>query len=508
MLVCALGSAQVTAFEAKVRIDHAHQCQFREMKSLGHQLRADNHVDCAALCLRDKLRRAVGAAQSIAGDQSHAGFGQQFFYLVRNPLHPRTAGHHAVRLAAIRAGVGRSGIVPAVMAGETLGETMFDQPCAAIGALEAVSAIAAQGQRSIAATVEKQQRLLALFQPVSQCIGQPRGEPFATLRLLLGQIEQLDIGHLRAAEPAGQLQLAVNAALGHLQAFQRGCGAGQHHRDFLEVSPHHRHVAGVVTHTVVLFEADLVRFVHYDQAQIGVGQEQRGACADHDLRLACSNRAPRPPPLGRFQTGMPYYGLCTEAILEAAQERFGQGDFRQQDQHLPVCTQSGSERFEIGFGLARSGDPVEQYGGEGAGLHSLYQFIRHLALIVRQYRLCMVGIGPWVGAVDIHYHRFQHTLIDQPAQHPVRHACNLRQFADRCLLTLQPFHRPFALRSRAFGHSARQTVFGHRRRTAHRTAAGQHHARHRAHRSAVIFRRPFDQTAQFGAQRRYRNNFQ
>ena len=140
-------------------------------------------------------------------------------------------------------------------------------------ALEAIAAVPAQRQRGVAAPVEEQQRLLAALHPRKQLARKAGREPAAPLGRLLGQVEQADRGQRRAAEAAGQVELPVGADLGHVQAFECGGSTGKYHRYPLEVAAHHRDIARVITHAVVLLEAYLVRFVDDDQAELGVGQE-------------------------------------------------------------------------------------------------------------------------------------------------------------------------------------------------------------------------------------------
>ena len=49
---------------------------------------------------------------------------------------------------------------------------------------------------------------------------------------------------------------------------------------------HHRHVAGVIMRAFVLLVGLVVLLIDDDEPEIGVGQKQRRARADHDLRLA------------------------------------------------------------------------------------------------------------------------------------------------------------------------------------------------------------------------------
>jgi hypothetical protein len=298
-----------------------------------------------------------------------------------DPFDPGAAGDEAVGFAAFGAGLGGGRLVPAMVAGEPVGEAVFDQPCAAIGALVAKAAIAAQRQRGIAAPVEEQQRLFAALQTFLHPIDQPLRQPHALRRLLLGQVDRLDRGHLRPSIAARQVDLRVDSAFGHLQAFERGGGAGEHHGHLLEMPAHHRNVARIVAHALFLLEAGLMRFVDHDQAEPCEGQEQRRSRADHHLRAAFGYGAVGASALGRFERGMPQHRRRAEPLLEAVEEVFGQRDFGQQDQHLPPHPQRLGDGFEIGFGLARSCHPVEQEGGKFRLAHRAGEDVRRLALL-------------------------------------------------------------------------------------------------------------------------------
>ena len=108
------------------------------------------------------------------------------------------------------------------------------------------------------------------------------------------------------------------------------------------MAAHHRGVAGVILDAVFLLEAGLVGLVDDDQAELGIGQEQRRARADHDLRLAAGDPAPGAAPLRRAQVAVPGDGRAAEARLEALEERLGERDFGQQDQRLPALAQASA----------------------------------------------------------------------------------------------------------------------------------------------------------------------
>ena len=164
LLEAALGRAQVAAGKAEVGIDHADQGQVGEVIALGHQLGADDDVDLAGLHRRDELGGALRRPDGVGGDDRGARFGKQLGDLVGDALDAGAAGDEAVLLAAFGAGLGRRHDMAAMVAGEAVHQPVLDHPRGAIGALEAVAAVAAQGQRREAAAVEEQQRLLAALE--------------------------------------------------------------------------------------------------------------------------------------------------------------------------------------------------------------------------------------------------------------------------------------------------------------------------------------------------------
>src|SRR3546814_16260661 len=80
--------------------------------------------------------------------------------------------------------------------------------------------------------------------------------------------------------------MAVTPRLDHREAFERGGRARQHHRQSLEMSAHHRDVARVIMDAILLLEARLMRLVDDDDAEPGIGQEQRRARPAEDIRFA------------------------------------------------------------------------------------------------------------------------------------------------------------------------------------------------------------------------------
>ena len=149
---------------------------------------------------------------------------------------PGPAGDQAVLLAAFGAGLGRRHDVAAMVAGEPVHQPVLDHPRGAVGALEAMAAVAAQGQRREAAAVEEQQRLLAALEIGFELRDQRRREPAAARRRVLRQVDRADVGQRRAGEALGQADFAVAAELDHVPAFDRRRRRRQDHRNVLELA--------------------------------------------------------------------------------------------------------------------------------------------------------------------------------------------------------------------------------------------------------------------------------
>ena len=169
-----------------------------------------------------------------------------------------------------------------MVADEPPPEAVVDQPGVAVRAGEAEAALPAERQRRVAAAVEEQQRLLAALERGLDRLGQPRRDEASARRTLGAQIDRLDGGQMLAAEALRQVQAGVAAAPRVDFGLDRGRRRRQHDRDVGAARAHHRHVAGVVAHAVLLLVGGVVLLVDDDEPEIGIGQEQRRARADHD----------------------------------------------------------------------------------------------------------------------------------------------------------------------------------------------------------------------------------
>src|SRR5947209_1798510 len=131
------------------------------MIALGHELGADHDIDRTRFHRPDEFRRAKRRPDGVGGDDRSSSFRKQLGDLVGDAFDPWTAGNEAVLLAAFGTGFWWRHHMPAMVTGEPVHQPVLDHPSGAVGALETMAAVAAQGERSEAAAVQKEQRLLA-----------------------------------------------------------------------------------------------------------------------------------------------------------------------------------------------------------------------------------------------------------------------------------------------------------------------------------------------------------
>ena len=302
----------------------------------------------------------------IAGENEDARAGKQLGRLLLQPLDARTDRDEAALRLALRALLGRRHRVAAMVADEPPLEAVIDQPGVAVRAGHAVTAGVAQRQRRKAAAIEEQQRLLAALERDLHRFGEPRRDETPARRSFAAKIDGLDRRQMLAAEPLRQMQVDVAAAPGVHHGLDRRRRGGEHDRNFGLARAHHRHVAGVIAHAVLLLVGRVVLLIDHDQAKVGIGQEQRRARADHHRHFARRDRGPGARALSRRDLGMPFGRTHAEALGEAIEKLRGQRDLRHQDQHLLVAPDRFGHRLEIDLGLARAGDAVDQRHREAA----------------------------------------------------------------------------------------------------------------------------------------------
>ncbi len=290
------------------------------------------------------LAQPLGPTRHVGGQDHEASVGEQARSLLGDALDAGSAGHQRIDLAAPRAMSRRLLDVPAMMAHEGAAETVFDEPGRTLRTGEAVPAGAAQGQGGVATAVQEQQRLLAARDGLGHGVGEARRDPAPARRPLPPEVDGRDGGQAASAVTRRQPKVGVASRLGVDAAFEGRRRRGQDHRGTFEPASHHRHVAGMVGHAIVLLVGGLMLLVDDDQAEVGEGQEEARPGTGHDANVARSRARPDPGAAARRHARMPFGGPRAEALGETVEELRRQRDFGQQDQGLPSATQAPPPR--------------------------------------------------------------------------------------------------------------------------------------------------------------------
>ena len=188
------------------------------------------------------------------------------------------------------------------------------------------------------------------------------------------------------------------------------------------IRAHHRHVARVIDDALFLLVGVLVLFIDDDEAESRKGQEQRRTRAHHDARLPAHHGAIGAFAFAQRQIGMPFHRAAAEAGLEAVEKLHRQRDLGQQDQRLTAVDERFGHRFEIGFGLARTGDAVEQRDRKFPLPHRIAQMFGGAQLIGAELDRIEPMIGLRVALELGQVHESQRARIGKSPHHAWRDA--------------------------------------------------------------------------------------
>ena len=414
-----LGGPQVAPAQAEIGIDHPDQGQKGEIMALGGRLGGDEDVDLAVGHPLDQGAGGLGVGGGVGAEHRRPRLGEQLADLLLDPFDPGADRDQTVDRAA-----GRTVFRPChgeagQMADQPAGVAMFDQPAVGVGRRHPVTAGATKNHGGIAAPVQEQQGLFTAQQRLADGLAQGLGQPGLGIGRAGPEVQQ---GHVRQdgrPVPRRQLEPAIAALLRVPQGFQRRCGRGQHHRGPLDPGPRHRQVAAVIDQPLPLFERAVVLLVHDQQTQVDEGQEQGRAGPDHDIAAAGAHGLPDLATAGRGDAGVPLGRRGAEPGRDSGDQVLGQGDLGQQDQDLGrrIGLQRPRRRLQIGLGLARAGNPVEQEGGKVARGGRRGDGGRRGRLIGIERRRGVVRVRGIKGGDRLDLDDLQHALVQQALDH-------------------------------------------------------------------------------------------
>ena len=359
----ALAGAEVGGKQPAVGVQHGDQGHLGKVVALGEHLGADQDAGRAAVDGSQQLAQGVLARRGVAVDAQHRDVREQQLQAFLGAF---GAGTHRTQVELAAGGAvarGRLALI-AMVAAQLAGAAVIGHAGVAARALGQPAAIVAEQGGGEAAAIEEHQHLLAAFQGRAHGLEQRLGQ--AAVQGATAHVQALEARRLGATGAERQTQMGVTALLGVVQAFQRGRGRTQHHRQILEARADHRQVAGVVPQAFLLFIGGVVFFVDDDQPGVLERGEQRRAGAHHDVQFAIAGGQPDVHALAIGQRRMQQGDARIEALFEATQGLGPQVDLGDQQQGLASRFQGGADQLQIDLGLAAAGHPFQQITVEAA----------------------------------------------------------------------------------------------------------------------------------------------
>ena len=389
--------------------------------------------------------RNAGAGQALHDDPLHLLRSQ-------SPIRDR-------RGAAARAATGRRLVVAAVVARQAAPPPMKGHGHGTAHALLDVSALLAEREVGVSATVEQQDRLLlplqaqahrleqhgrqdlgrrlggrpgrrisgsAIRRGAKRSLGPAGANGTARRRRLRGrslrprlpsQVDQTDLGQDASAHAVGQRQKAVLPRSGVGPALQGGRRRAQHADAPVLRGPHYRQVPGAVPRRRAgLLVAPVVFFVHHDGAQARNGSKDGRTRPDRHPLLARLELAPCVVALARRQPRVEHRHKVAERAPEPSDGLRRERDLGHQHDRAFSPVQHVPKELHVHQGLAGARDPVQQERPAAASQRTPQPF-QGASLVGRGHELRGRPGGPIAKRVHGHGFAFDgdHASLLHPA---------------------------------------------------------------------------------------------
>ena len=241
---------------------------------------------------------------------------------------------------------------------------------AAIRTLRHVTAFRALQRSRVAAPVQKQNRLLATFEPLGDGFLELwRKNRDAFLPALAGRglahVHDAYVRHFLVVHALRQFEQRIFAVFAIVIAFQRRCGRTEHDDGIFHPAAHNGHVAGMVARRFLLLVGVLVFLVHDDEAERLDRRKNRRTGANDDAGTALADFVPFVMAFAGGQMRMQdrherLQSAGTEPRLESLDRLRCERDFRHKHNRTLASFERVGEGLEVDFRLARAGDSMKQ----------------------------------------------------------------------------------------------------------------------------------------------------
>src|SRR6202011_5748288 len=130
----------------------------------------------------------------------------------------------------------------------------------------------------------EQNSLLAFFEPIGNRLRQflRKNRSDLSFSPFLTKIDNPHQRHALIVDALSESKQLVFTGGGVVITLERRRGAAEHNRAFLDLCPHDRDVARMITRSFLLFVSRFMFFIDNDESEVLQGREDRAARADHN----------------------------------------------------------------------------------------------------------------------------------------------------------------------------------------------------------------------------------
>ena len=419
----ALTGAVVLCVQALVGIEHADQRDVLEIQSLCHHLRADEDV---RLALAEPGEQALMRALGVHGVRIHAEHPRGREPLVQLLLQLLRAGRFGeqARAAALRAFAGYLDGSAAVVAHRAAGNRMVGHRGRAGRALRHPAAHAAADHAAVAAPVEEQDSLFALFERADELAFQIRPDDAAPS--LAGQsahIRDDDLGQSGAQKTLCERKDRVFSLFRAVIGFHRRRGRAEHEQRIRLGNAVLRHIAGMIARRLLRAVGRILLLVDDDNTEVFRGREHRRARTDDNAGAAGLDLFEAVVPLTGGQRRVQHSDLLAKPGGKLAQQLRCQPDLRHEHDGALSLLQRVRDELEIHLCLAAARHAEQERGARRVLVQQSGHAVIRLLLCGREHgRSGTRHLGEVRRAQHLLVFRAEDALFHHVAQRGIAHA--------------------------------------------------------------------------------------
>ena len=339
-----LRAAVTVAVQTHVRIQYAHQRHIRQIQSLGHHLRADQHRHFILPEMGKDLLMGVGGADSVSIHPGHLHLREPLLQFLLELLGAYTQPFQ--RATALGAPFRHTLGIAAMVAHQPLIGAMISESCIASGTFRCLPALHAHQCPGRAPAVEKENSLLPQLPGILNISKQIHtvGRVIAQLHFP-AHIHNLHIRQRPAVISVWQCIKLIRTGFCPVHGLNSRCCRAQQHQSLFLAAPPDGHLFSGITGSIFRFIGMLLLLIQDNDSRIGHWCKHRRAGSHHDPRFTAADPLPLVVALTGRQAAMEYCHKIAEMRCHQPQKLGCQCDLRHQEHGAFSLIQTTADQF-------------------------------------------------------------------------------------------------------------------------------------------------------------------